>query len=92
MEWLLSAKGCRLDWELLLKVTNKLFGFYIGHDLPADGLGRACLHHGEVLHGGGRREGVLHEVRVDGDTLGAVVSLVDPDQTVSQLEHVGSEQ
>ena len=30
MEWLLSAKGCRLDWELLLEVTNKLFDFYIG--------------------------------------------------------------
>ena len=91
MEWLLSAKGCRLDWELLLKVTNNLFGFYIGLDLPADGLGGAGLHDGEVLHGG-RREGVLHEVRVDGDTLGAVVSLVDPDKTVGQLEHVGPEQ
>ena len=31
-------------------------------------------------------------MRIDGDTLGAVVSLVDPDETVGQLEHVGPEQ
>ena len=37
----------------------------------------------------GLRNSLLDEVWVDGDTLGAVVSLVDTHQTVGQLEHVG---
>ena len=35
------------------------------------------------------RHGLLDELRVDGDALGAVVRLVDADQPVRQLEHVG---
>ena len=39
----------------------------------------------------GLRNSLLDEVWVDGDTLGAVVRLVDADQPVRQLEHVGPE-
>ena len=37
----------------------------------------------------GWRDDLLHQVGVEGDALGAVVSLVDPHQSVGQLEHVG---
>ena len=40
----------------------------------------------------GLRNSLLDEVWVDGDTLGAVISLVDPHQSVGQLEHVRPEQ
>ena len=34
-------------------------------------------------------DGLLQEVGVDGDTLGAVISLVNAHQAVCQLKHVG---
>ena len=41
---------------------------------------------------GGPWTGSLEVVRVEGLSLGTVVSLVDPYQSVTKLEHVGPEQ
>lgn len=52
-------------------------------------LPRRHRHLGDVGLALDHRHGLLDELRVDGDALGAVVRLVDADQPVRQLEHVG---
>ena len=52
------CQGLQTGLRTAPEVKNVNF-FLHDLDLPADPLGRAGLHHGEVLHGGGRG-GALH--------------------------------